>query len=114
MHNHSYLKDRRRQLRNNLTPPEARLWSILKGKKIEGVKFRRQQSINNYIVDFYCPQVKLIIEVDGKTHNEVTSNAKDFERDLFLRSSGYTVLRFTNIEIMNEIEYVLSEIRSCL
>lgn len=110
MHNHKYLKERRKELRNNLTPPEARLWKVIKGKQLKGYKFRRQHSINNYIVDFYCPEAKLIIEVDGKTHLEPTVMQNDIERDDFLNKIGLKVLRITNLEIMNQLELVLKEI----
>jgi very-short-patch-repair endonuclease len=112
MHNHNYLKERRKQLRNNLTPPEARLWSVLKGKKLSGAKFRRQHSITNYIVDFYCPKFKLVIEVDGKTHLEPTIAEKDVIRDHFLNQIGFKVLRFTNEEIMNQLDNVIREIEN--
>lgn len=114
MHNNKYLKDRRKQLRNNLTPPEARLWTLLKGKQLNGAKFRRQHSIFNYIVDFYCPASKLVVEVDGKIHEEVTTAQDDCIRDEKLNKSGFKVLRFTNLEIMNEIDSVLEEIKRSL
>jgi very-short-patch-repair endonuclease len=114
MHNNKYLKDRRKQLKNNLTPPEARLWSVIKGKQLNGFKFRRQHSINNYLVDFFCPSVNLVIEVDGKTHLEPTIAQNDRMRDELLYNIGIKVLRFTNIEIMNQLDFVLAEIKDNL
>ena len=66
--NLDYLKPYRRVLRKKLTPAEASLWSLLKNKQVFGLKFRRQTSIENYIVDFYCPKIKMIIELDGEPH----------------------------------------------
>jgi len=68
LNNINYLKDTRKYLRNNLTEAESLLWEVLKGKKLAGRKFRRQHSIGYYIVDFYCPSEKLIIELDGQHH----------------------------------------------
>ena len=66
--NLDYLKKYRRNLRKKLTPSEAALWSLLKNKQVFDLKFRRQTSIENYIVDFYCPQLKIVIELDGEPH----------------------------------------------
>lgn len=71
IHNRKYLKQRRKDLRNNATISEKRLWIALKKSQLKGRKFRRQHSIENYIVDFYCPSEKLIIEVDGNMHNNL-------------------------------------------
>jgi very-short-patch-repair endonuclease len=86
---------RARYLRTHDTDAEYRLWFVLRGKKT-GVKFRRQQVIGPYIVDFYCSELKLVIEADGGQH----TSEKDATRDAFLRQEGMTVLRFWNNEIM--------------
>ncbi len=109
-HNNKLLKGYRKELRNNLTPAEARLWSMLKDKQLEGRKFRRQHSIDNFIVDFYCPQEKLVIELDGEVHNNILAESKDKERDLRLKSYGITVLRFENKMIFEQQEVVLQAI----
>ena len=114
IHNRTYLKDRRQDLRNSLTPPEARLWKILKGKQILEFKFRRQHSIKNYIVDFYCPKAKLIIEIDGLQHNEPGICEEDIKRDTVLQGYGFTILRFSNLDIMNQINAVIQEIEQKL
>ncbi|MBN2613958.1 MAG: endonuclease domain-containing protein [Bacteroidales bacterium] len=106
------LKERRRELRKNLTPAEAYLWAVLKNKKLEGRKFRRQQSIENYIVDFCCPLEKLIIELDGEVHNDIGQIEYDFRRDNRLRELGYTVLRFENKLVFEQLDNVLAEIKS--
>jgi very-short-patch-repair endonuclease len=94
--NLSYLKDRRRELRNNLTPAEAALWRLLQDSKLNGAKFRRQHSIENYIVDFCCPAAKLVIELDGAVHDNADAPEYDYARDEKLKSLGYTVVRFEN------------------
>lgn len=109
--NLSYLKDRRRDLRNNLTPAEAALWTLLKGKQLEGRKFRRQTSIEHYIVDFYCPEEKLIIELDGSVHNHPAVAENDQHRDARLHDLGFTVLRFENKDVFQLTDWVLDEIK---
>lgn len=108
--NVSYLKERRRELRNNLTPAEAAMWKLLQNSKLQGRKFRRQHSIENYIVDFYCPTAKLIIELDGEVHNNPIAHQHDYERDEQLRYLGYTVLRFENKLVFEQQEAVLDAI----
>ncbi len=110
IHNHPYLKQKRKDLRNNLTPAEIRLWTYLKNKQLEGRKFRRQHSIGNYIVDFYCPQEKLAIEIDGSVHKNSVNENYDLARTKFLNSNDITVIRFDNNEIFQDIENVLTAI----
>lgn len=110
IHNLTYLKDQRKELRNNLTPAEATLWKILKCSGLNNRKFRRQHSIENFIVDFYYPSEKLIIELDGQVHNDPVQSLYDAERDKRLYELGYKVLRFENrlvfvnpLAVMDEI-----------
>jgi very-short-patch-repair endonuclease len=105
--NVGYLKDRRQQLRSNLTPAEATLWKYLKGGMLKGRKFRRQHSIENYIVDFYCPEEKLVIELDGEVHNDPIQSFYDFERSERLISLGNNILRFENKVVFADIDAVL-------
>jgi very-short-patch-repair endonuclease len=98
-------KQRRQTLRSNMTEPEKKLWQILRGKQM-GVKFRRQHGIGHYIADFYCPELKLLIEVDGESHGLAEAQAYDAIRHDFMHSLGITTLRFTNDEVMNNIEGV--------
>jgi|MDTD01.3.fsa_nt_gb very-short-patch-repair endonuclease len=105
IHNRPYLKDIRRELRKEPTEAEAFLWKILRGKNINGRKFRRQHSIENYIVDFYCAEEKLVIELDGKIH--LNQKEMDFERDKRLKELGYNVLRFENERVFRELEKVV-------
>ena len=81
LYNLPYLKEKRKYLRENMTEAELVLWSVLKGKKLEGRKFRRQHSIGHYIADFYCSSEKLIIELDGQHHFTPEGLAKDKKRD---------------------------------
>ncbi|HBL76182.1 MAG: hypothetical protein A2W90_10180 [Bacteroidetes bacterium GWF2_42_66] len=94
--NHPFLKDFRRDLRNHSTSAEATLWKTLQRKQVGGLKFRRQHSVGKYILDFYCPEMKLAIELDGESHVGHFAEARDRERDEFLNSLGIEVLRFEN------------------
>lgn len=99
----------RKNLRSESPLPERKLWRELRGGQLS-FKFRRQHGIGNYIVDFYCPEKKLVIEVDGDSHYRDGYQEKDFERDKFLISIGIKVLRFTNDEIMKNFESVLEKL----
>lgn len=100
-----------RQLRYKPTEAEDKLWQRLRSKKL-GYKFRRQHSIDNYIVDFFCFEQKLIIEVDGPIH--LNHIEHDDVRDLFLQSLGYTVLHFTNQAVIETTDLVITRITSLL
>ncbi len=111
LYNRKSLKPLRSYLRNKSTSAESVLWNQLKSKNLEGRKFRRQQSIGNYIVDFYCPSEKLIIELDGDPHGDSIQIQKDMARDKYLEALGFTVLRFENRFVFQEPDIVLDEIR---
>ena len=113
LHNRKYLKENRKELRGNLTPAEAELWRHLKGGSLGGKKFRRQHSIGNYILDFYCPSEQLAIELDGQVHNNTSSEQADQERDLYLNDLNIRVLRFENKEVFENLDAVLQEISNC-
>ncbi|NKI32955.1 endonuclease domain-containing protein [Croceivirga thetidis] len=110
-HNKKHLIERRKELRKNLTPAEAYLWMQLKAKKLEGRRFQKQHSIDNYIVDFYCAAEKLIIELDGETHNNPVAEEQDAKRDTYLQNLGFTVLRFENKMVFEHLSTVLEEIK---
>jgi cyclase len=97
------------QLKRNMTPAETILWGHLKEKQL-GVKFRRQHPLGIYITDFYCHEHKIIIEVDGSIHNLPEVAEADAQRQLDIESNGIKVLRFTNNQIFNQLEYVLKTI----
>lgn len=103
-------KDFRSKLRGQMTKSEAILWKFIKSDQL-GVRFRRQYGISNCIVDFYCPKLKLVIEVDGSTHNEEVIFKKDIKRDAFLKSLGLTVLRYNSERIFKELNNVLIDIK---
>ncbi len=91
-----------------MTPAEKRLWFELRGHKLAGVKFRRQAPIGEYVVDFLCFERKLVIEVDGSVHD--TQKQYDQEREEALRSWGYTILRFSNEDVLKNLPSVLRTI----
>jgi very-short-patch-repair endonuclease len=101
-----------RELRANQTPAERRLWLQLRYGKRLGYKFRRQHVIGRFIVDFYCPEAALIIEVDGSVHR-MTVN-RDFGRQEYLENLGLTVLRFTNEDIFERLEKVVLQVNEAL
>lgn len=112
MYNDQSQKDRRRELRKNQTPAENALWQRLRGRKLNGLKFYRQYSIGPYILDFFCPQMRLAIELDGEQHKD--SKEYDKERDVLLRKADIQTIRFWNGEVMSEMEKVLEKIRSII
>ena len=97
-------KGKVRELRKNLTEAERLLWKNLRLRQIEGYKFRRQQPLGEYIVDFVCFEERLIVEVDGGQHAEEI--AYDSKRDEWLKSQGFSILRFWNHQVSKEIEAV--------
>ena len=99
---------RARDLRRETTPAEHKLWSRLRANRLAGFHFRRQQIIEPYIVDFYCHQAALIIEVDGGIHLE--QEVRDQVREQALLERGFRVIRFTNDEVMRNIDGVLESI----
>jgi very-short-patch-repair endonuclease len=98
-----------RDLRKNATEAEALLWNRLRARQMEGAKFRRQQPLENFIVDFVSFEKRIVIELDGGQHAE--DKDKDEERDICLKNNGFTVLRFWNSEIFENLEGVLETIR---
>ena len=109
--NRKNLKDRRKRLRNNPTQAEAFLWRYLKNSQLEGRKFRRQSSIKNFIVDFYCPEEKLVIELDGDFHFDEKAIKDDGRRSKILAKEGLKVIRYENQEVLLSLEKVLTEIK---
>jgi very-short-patch-repair endonuclease len=103
---------RARVLRSNMTKAEIILWSRLRSKKIDGYKFRRQQPIFDYVIDFYCDELKLIIEVDGEIHSLSEKAGYDSKRDKLLKINGFHVIRLSNFEIETEIDSTINKIIS--
>ncbi|SKB70568.1 Very-short-patch-repair endonuclease [Salegentibacter holothuriorum] len=100
-----------RHLRKNTTPAEKKLWNELRNKKLNGYKFRKQHPIHLFIVDFYCHELGLIIEVDGKYHDKTEQIKKDQERTELLKFQNLKLIRFTNDEVINKLHNVLEEIK---
>jgi len=113
LHNLNPQKNTRRQLRKNPTEPEKRFWSWVRGKQL-GTKFRRQHGIGQYIVDFYCADHALIIEIDGDSHYDEKSIIYDAIRTEFLQTKGFRVIRFTNCDIMQNQQGVLTQLMAIL
>jgi very-short-patch-repair endonuclease len=99
-----------RTLRQETTQAEEILWERIRNKKLNGLKFRRQHPLLNYIVDFYCHEKKLVVEVDGTVHTKPESVEYDKGRTYELQELGLTVIRFWNDEVINDIESVLIKI----
>lgn len=105
-------KELRKLLRNNATQQERKLWECLKARRVFGYKFRRQHGIERYILDFYCPRLRIGIEIDGLIHRDPVQAAYDIQRDLDLSSMGIRILRFSNQLVDDKIEQVLARIKS--
>lgn len=102
------LVKRAKELRKSSTPAERRLWKYISRKQLHGVDFDRQKPIDRYIVDFYCKQLKLAIEIDGQSHDFKAEY--DLKRQQVLESFSITVIRFSETEVLKDLETVLSEI----
>ena len=103
-----------RELRHRETEAEEKLWSLLRNRSIKGRKFRRQHAIANYVVDFYCNECKLAIELDGNVHKLPDAKEYDEARTILLNELGITVLRFWNDEVIKSPEIVLQKISNYL
>ena len=104
------IQHRASKLRKEMTPAEQRLWQVLRGNQLDGLYFRRQHAVGVYIVDFFCAKEKLAIEIDGDVH--LGQEAYDKERTRWLEEEkGYKVIRFTNDEVLKNINKVIEAIR---
>jgi very-short-patch-repair endonuclease len=108
----AYIVELARDLRNNLTESEKKLWSVLRMKQIDGNKFRCQHPIYRYILDFYCHEKQLAIEIDGEIHS--SRQGYDKYRDEFLQSLGIKTVRVKNEDVLNNIETVIEMIKEIL
>jgi very-short-patch-repair endonuclease len=106
------LKQTARRLRRDMTDAEQKLWFRIRRKQLSGVQFYRQRPIGNYIVDFVAPSVRLVIELDGSQHTEESAQRYDHRRTHFLQDLKLFVMRFTNLQVLNETESVLDSIHS--
>ena len=112
--NRSSEKDLRRRLRTEMTPAEVILWSHLRRGQLRGHRFRRQYSIGPFCVDFYCVQSKLVIELDGDSHFTPEAKSYDAQRQHYIESFGIRVLRFTNVELYDNLDGVVEAIARAL
>lgn len=104
------LKARSQQLRSSMTDAEISLWSKLRRKQLHGLQFYRQKPLGNFIFDFYCPSARLVIEIDGGQHYTEKGQAQDSRRDAYLNDMGLSVLRFSNLDVLGNIDGVIAEI----
>ena len=104
------LKGQSRRLRKSMTDTERLLWSKIRGKQLKGYQFYRQRIIGNYIVDFYCPKAKLVIEVDGGQHYRYKTNKEDKIRDNYMRERGLEVIRLSDREVFENLRGVVDSI----
>ena len=101
---------RARRLRRDATRAERKLWCVLQRAQLLGLSFRRQHPLGKYILDFYCPVIRLAIEIDGGQHNQRRQQARDKRRSLSLQEKGISILRFWNNEVLQNLEGVWEEI----
>ena len=99
-----------REMRREPTEAEALLWERLRGRRLNGWKFRRQYSYERFILDFYCADAKLIVEIDGAIHLTSKQQIYDRERTIWLEVSGFELIRFTNEQVLDQTDYVLTQI----
>ena len=104
------LKPNARRLRSEMTDSERKLWSMLRGKQIMDVQFYRQKPLGPYIVDFYAPKAKIVVEVDGSEHMQESAEQKDARRDTYLKNQNLFVLRFNNLQVLQELGSVVEVI----
>ncbi len=100
------------ELRKNMTKAEKKLWAALRRKQVNGKRFRRQHPIGKFIVDFYCHEVKLVIELDGSIHNFQEQKEYDLGRSEDIQQLGIKIIRFTNKQVMNNLNKVIADIES--
>ncbi|MCK5834004.1 endonuclease domain-containing protein [bacterium] len=114
LYNKKELQEHRRALRSNMPHAEAKLWIFIRKKQIEGIRFRRQFSVGSYILDFYSPECRLAIELDGSSHNNEFSQEYDEERTKYLNSANIEVIRFKNEEVFDNIDGVIEQIKTTI
>jgi very-short-patch-repair endonuclease len=102
-----------RELRNNMTDAERCLWAKLRRKQLNGCQLYRQKIIGNYIVDFYCSKAGLVVEVDGSQYYSAEMLEADKQRDEFLRENALTVIRFSDLEVLKNLDGVIERILEC-
>ena len=99
-------KSKAKSLRSNLTPAEFRFWNYVRSKKMAGFKFRRQHPLGNFIADFYCHRLRLVVEIDGNIHERQDNKEYDKERESQIKRLGLSVIRFTNADVLYNPAFV--------
>lgn len=112
--NKTEMKDRRRELRSNITPCEKLMWIFLRSRNTKGQKFRRQYSVDSYVIDFYCPSLKLAIEIDGEIHEKEDQKKYDAERQKHIEQFGIRFLRIKNEEVINDMDKVMKNVEDTI
>ena len=110
IYNKTKIKEQRRKLRKTQTREELIFWAHVKDRRFHKYKFKRQYSIGNYIVDFYCSELKLVVEIDGGQHYEKENIEYDLQRTKYFDDFGIRVIRYTNIEITDNLEGVMDDL----
>jgi very-short-patch-repair endonuclease len=103
-----------RHLRREQTAAEARLWALVRGRRLAGAKFRRQVPVERYVADFVCVEARLIVEIDGRVHDDEEAQLRDIDRTMVLESCGYFLLRFTNDAVLHDPGRVCDAIKATL
>ncbi len=105
---------RAKQLRKNSTDAERALWRVIRSRQLGGYKFRRQQPLGPFVVDFVCLEARLVVEVDGGHHDEAEDRAHDQRRSQWLEGAGFRVMRFWNHDVLNQLDSVSEAISNAL
>jgi very-short-patch-repair endonuclease len=114
LHNSPELKDNRRELRHNQTDAEKAFWNKVRSRQFHGKRFLRQYGVGSYILDFYCPELRLAVELDGGQHNETGGKEHDAVRSEFLLAQDIDVLRFWNHDVLQNMHGVLSRMEEII
>jgi very-short-patch-repair endonuclease len=109
-----WMRGNAKSMRRGMTPAEKRIWGALRAHRLEGLAFRRQFPIGSYIVDFACPERRLIVELDGVHHAEAHMAEPDGNRDRHLKQAGWTIARFWNDDVMRDLDGVCAHILAVL
>ena len=111
LYNDPSRKPDRRRLRKDATDAERKLWDILRNRQVTGLKFLRQYSVGLYVLDFYCPEQRLAIEIDGSQHADTQGQRRDVQRDGYLKELNIRVIRFWNTDVLQNVEGVVQRLR---
>lgn len=114
LYNNKTFRDRRRELRNNQTPAEKILWKYVSKNKIQKLRFLRQYGVGSYILDFFCPKIRLGIELDGSVHKEKENKIYDKDREKYLENLDINIIRFWNDDVLENTKEVIENIQNVI